>query len=482
MLTPSYDGSLSPMADHDPPCTPAWVAPELTWHHVALHKATAVSTLRRLIREGHDQFVNLCDGAWDEDRAGIDVILELERQGVAFTGSGSAAYEPTRQEMKLAAAAAGVGAPAGAVVKGPDDVADLAHLPWPRIVKHPSSYSSIGLVATSRVANEAEQRAQIEVVCGQYGAALVEEFIEGREATVLVADGPEGPVAWPPIGIRFPEGSPGFKTFDLKWREDESLGVDPLEPELDARIRRDAIAFYRAVGAEGYARFDVRIPADGVPRFLEINANPGLFYPPDDPGSADAILHRSPGGHRALLQTLLDYAVARRDNRRPTARVAPGPNGFGLVAARDIAAGEVVWPGEGQSHVLVHRAKVETWTPEDRDAFAAYAWPLTDDLYVMWHPLPSQWRPIDHACDPNTWLVGLDLVARRDVRSGTPLTMDYATFCGPLTRPFRCRCGAPTCREAVGPDSFLRADLPDAYVGHYSDYVARARRQRGLSA
>ena len=46
-------------------------------------------------------FLNLCDGAWDEARPGIEVVSALERLELAFTGAGTAFYEPSREVMKL---------------------------------------------------------------------------------------------------------------------------------------------------------------------------------------------------------------------------------------------------------------------------------------------------------------------------------------------------------------------------------------------
>ncbi len=36
-----------------------------------------------------DVYVNLCDGAWDEDRAGMEVVKALEMFKVPFTGASS---------------------------------------------------------------------------------------------------------------------------------------------------------------------------------------------------------------------------------------------------------------------------------------------------------------------------------------------------------------------------------------------------------
>ena len=63
---------------------------------------------------------------------------------------------------------------------------------------------------------------------------------------------------------------------------------------------------------------------------------------------------------------------------------------------------------------------------------------------------PEKWEPINHSCDPNTWLEGLNTFARysvyllywykstntdsegparRRIARGEELTIDYATFC-----------------------------------------------------
>lgn len=45
-----------------------------------IHKATSAAQILELATSGkHDVFLNLCDGAWDEDRAGMDVLDALER-------------------------------------------------------------------------------------------------------------------------------------------------------------------------------------------------------------------------------------------------------------------------------------------------------------------------------------------------------------------------------------------------------------------
>jgi D-alanine-D-alanine ligase len=93
----------------------------------------------------------------------------------------------------------------------------------------------------------------------------------------------------------------------------------------------------------------------------------------------------------------------------------------------------------------------------------------------MWSDDPEQWKPLNHSCDPNTWLTGLDLVARRTIQPGEQITIDYATFCNETMAAFTCTCGAPNCRQVVRGDDH-RQPFIEQYGVHVSDYV---RRQRG---
>ena len=39
-------------------------------------------------------------------------------------------------------------------------------------------------------------------------------------------------------------------------------------------------------------------------------------------------------------------------------------------------------------------------------------------VWVTWGGDAESWLPVNHSCDPNTWLEGLNLVARRPVEKG----------------------------------------------------------------
>lgn len=483
VLNSSYEGSDAPFAEYDPPATPAPYAPEHQWTQVALKKATVVPQLKALVSEGFDVFVNLCDGAWDEDRAGIEVVQTLERLGQAFTGAGSESYDPSREAMKRACYYAGVATPAWQLATSTQGIVKTAQtLKFPVIAKHPASYGSVGMGKDARCSTAEELLEVGGRTLAAYGAVLIEEFIEGREFTVLVAEpgpGDTEPRTWPAIEFRFPPGET-FKHFDLKWVDWQGMSTHLVdEEELAGRIGAAAAAMFTALGCSGYGRCDLRMDPDGQLYMLEINPNCGIFYPPDSFGSADFALAASPGRHAGFLQHILNCALRRRRLALPKTAISFGAQrGYFMVAAHDVAQGEVLQAGEEKPHVLVSLARVQRdWSPQQQQWFAQYAWPLTDDLHVIWGERPEDWQPIEHSCDPSAWLHGLDLVARRPLAAGEPVTMDYATFCGPRMLPFACHCGAEHCRGVIRGSDHLLTELDVLYGDRLSDFVRRARAQ-----
>ncbi|GIL54622.1 hypothetical protein Vafri_10346 [Volvox africanus] len=150
--------------------------------------------------------MNLCDGGWDEDRAGMDVVEALERLNLPYTGADRGFFEPSKVDMKIAAQQLGVTVPAWVHIKrfGPmghegveKGLAEVLAPPeqgglsFPLIVKHPSGYSSVGMTKQAKVTNEEQLRQQVDLLVRQFGGALVEEFVEGREFTVLVVEEPK---------------------------------------------------------------------------------------------------------------------------------------------------------------------------------------------------------------------------------------------------------------------------------------------------
>ena len=309
ILHPSYDQSNAPFKDFDPACVPDFYLPGHDFTNFQIHKTTAVRQVAEIARMKFDVVINLCDGAWEEDRPGIEVVQALERLGVAFTGAGSAFYDPSREAMKMACHSAGVKFPAYVVATTDDEAASaFDRLRAPLIDKHPHGYSSVGLTRASRVTTVEDLRREAARTIDSYGAALIEEFIEGREFTALVTeprDDSEEAWALQPVEFGFPPGE-SFKHFDLKWKSFEELETRRIVDDgpLAIRLQQAAILTFVALGGSGYGRCDLRMDAAGDIFVLEINPNCGVFYPEGQHGSADLCLANDPAGHRGFLEHL----------------------------------------------------------------------------------------------------------------------------------------------------------------------------------
>jgi len=242
---------------------------------------------------------------------------------------------------------------------------------------------------------------------------------------------------------------------------------------------------FLALNGDSYARCDLRMDKQGRIFFLEINPYCGIFYAPETPGSADCILKFDPIGARGFLEHLIKCAKLRQrrliDAQKTAIRFKAGL-GYGLYASRDIKAGELIEQFEERPHYLVTKGHVDqTWPDRMKSWFQSYAYPLIGDTYVMWSDKPTDWKPLNHSCEPNTWLVGLNQVARRDIKKHESITIEYATFCADNMKEFDCQCGAVNCRKTIRASDCMLPFVGEQYADHVSDYV-KARRGRGAQA
>lgn len=314
-LISSYENSSSPYRDIDPYPDPSIWLPEHSWSKAFLTKDNVESQLSELAKQGFDLFINLCDGEPGEDLVGIEAIQQLERLGLPFTGANSQFYANPRRALKDAYVAAGIGTPHYRFVRTRDEAAEAAAaLRLPVIVKPAHGYASIGIKRDSVVQTHNTLLDRVERTVAEFGEALLEEFIVGREFTLLAAEPigeDEMPTVYKSMEIGFPAGE-SFKHFELKWVEYNSIRLHPVEDtELDMRLRELAARTFKKIHASGYVRFDIRMDAEGELYVLDCNTNPGLFYPIGQFGNADLILEAEPDGHKHFLRHIIASGLHR---------------------------------------------------------------------------------------------------------------------------------------------------------------------------
>jgi D-alanine-D-alanine ligase len=317
----------------------------------------------------------------------------------------------------------------------------------------------------------------------EFGATLIEEFIEGREFSVLVVENAAEelqPFAYHPVEFRFPNGE-SFKHFDLKWKNYETMThLQCDDDDLAERLKDISRKLFVGLNGSGYGRCDIRMNDRGELFMLEINPNCDIAYPLEEAGSADLILLHEPWGHREFFEKIIEAALSRHRRQRKKWKVLFSTKGrYATHAVETIKAGEMIHSYEEHTHVLVSQTHVrQNWNATQQQRFSEHAYPLSDEIFVSWSHEPEQWEPINHSCDPNTWLEGLNVVARRMISAGEEVTIDYATFHDERMPAFACKCHASECRGMIRGTDFTEPFM-ERYGDHVSDYI---RRRRALAA
>ncbi len=455
VLQPDYSPSQVDYRLYDPPRDLAPLLPEHQVDHVALNKLTTFRQMKDLARQGYDIFVNLCEGYPDWDVPSVDVIHAFEQLNLPYTGPPPYLYDVPKKVMKYVAYSAGVGTPAHVLVRSAADVKDIERrLRFPLFVKPAHAGDSRGIDEHSLIREPAELAPRVDQLLVEFPELLVEEYIDGREFTVLVNASPEGNghcTAYNPVEYIFPPG-PHFKTYAMKTSElHPSANIPVRDPQLVERLTDAARRVFKTFEGVGYARMDFRMNDAGELFFLEINFTCSVFYRDGYEGSADYILMHDGTGQAEFARRIIAEGIAR--HRRKQKRYVMQGNavsGYGIFATCPLAPGDVVFPGEKRAYRIVTRHHVEkAWNEHDRMLFHRYAYPLSDEVYAVWDEDPVEWAPQNHSCEPNTAFSGLDIVALRPIAQGEELTLDYAQLLNDQAEPFQCQCGTPSCRGLV---------------------------------
>ncbi len=455
VLQPDYSTSAVDYQYYDPPRNLSHLLPAVQFDHISLNKLTTYKQLLELSKKGYDCFVNLCEGYLEWEVPSIDVMYTLELLNLPYTGPNTLLYDPPKELMKYVAYTEGVATANYALIETVDQLEkQVKHLSYPLFVKPAKAGDSLGIDEHSVCNNLDELKHKASTVLSSYPQLLVEEYIAGREFTVLVAANAKDEKkcsVFQPIEFIFPEGRT-FKTYALKTSElHPESNIPVTDPSIKQQLTEAAQRIFRSFGGVGYARMDFRMNDAGKIFFLEVNFTCSVFYTDGYEGSADYIIKADGIGQAGFLQHIIEEGIARH-KRRQKKYIMKGNSiaGFGIYATQSIPVGEVIFKGEERPQRIVTKRFVdENWLPEEKLLFKHYAVPLSSEVYVLWDNNPSEWAPQNHSCSPNTAYFGLNLLAIKPISTGDELTMDYANLLDEAAETFDCQCGAPGCRKVV---------------------------------
>jgi D-alanine-D-alanine ligase len=276
-----------------------------------------------LRRRRPDLVFNLLETFGDTDLGAVGAAGLLGLLGFPYTGGGPGEMYVQEDKVltKKLLAFEHIRCPDFAVFSPDADLETAGKLRLPLFVKPLRMDASIGIDAGSLVHSTPEMLRRVGHIHKEVGdAALVEEYIEGREFYVGVLGNHE-PRAFPPVEMDFsalPEGAPHVLDSKAKWDPSsaEYQGTRAVLPELPAdvraRLQQVAVDAYRALRVRDYGRIDLRLTEAGDVYVIEVNASCYL-----EQGGEYATAASAAGlGYPELINRIAELAMQRHAGRR----------------------------------------------------------------------------------------------------------------------------------------------------------------------
>jgi D-alanine-D-alanine ligase len=263
------------------------------------------------------EIANTCDLVIDhsDTSSGTGVLrplvrILLENRGARIIGSNSRAcfLADDKAAAKKALSEAGIPVPPGIVVSSKDQKLP-AWLKEPVVLKPVFEHMSRGLVVAQ---TENETHAKMAELLDRFKQPVIAElFIPGRELAISLLEEKTGLRVLPPLEWLIKAGSSNVLTEVFKQSipadERKDAARAELAPELLDELRELSIVAFRTLGLRDYARFDVRLSANGVFYFLEANTTPCL-----EPGEALSLAAGWEGiDYPTLVGKMLSAALRR---------------------------------------------------------------------------------------------------------------------------------------------------------------------------
>lgn len=170
---------------------------------------------------------------------------------------------------------------------------------FPLVVKPASGGSALGVT----VVTEYSDLPQAMVSAFAYhDVIMVEEYAQGIEVAVSVVDFGSGPQALPIVEI----ATDGVYDYDARYNPGRATYYVParLSDEQTAAARDLALLAHDNLGLRHYSRTDMKVSAEGVAQFFEVNVAPGMTETSLFPQAAAA----SEYGVERVYRTLIDIA------------------------------------------------------------------------------------------------------------------------------------------------------------------------------
>jgi len=251
-----------------------------------------VSDLMRL-RNQTDFVLNLCDEGFENNaKQELHIPAVLETLKIPYSGSNPQCLAYCYDKSLVRGIAKEMGIPvadAFYIIPG-DNVFEL-NIEFPVIAKPNLGDSSFGITQRSVAYNVVQLNEAISTIRNRFGydkPILVEEYLTGKDLSVgIIGNTPESYTVLPIIEedySQLPDNLPRICGYEAKWLQDSpyfnmlrSIRAD-LDEETEKQIVSWSLMLTERLDCRDYVRLDWRLDANGMPRILEVNPNPGWCW------------------------------------------------------------------------------------------------------------------------------------------------------------------------------------------------------------
>ncbi|NOZ83935.1 MAG: D-alanine--D-alanine ligase [Epsilonproteobacteria bacterium] len=152
-------------------------------------------------------------------------------------------------------------------------------LDFPLFIKPLYEGDSRGVDSNSLVFNFNDYQRKVSSILENQGTvSLVEKYLSGKEYTVAIfQDFENNSYQVYPIELLAEKNAKGDRILGFADKiADKELPLKIENEDIKNRISKLALRSFKALGAKGYGRIDIKMNDKGVPYFLEANLIPGL--------------------------------------------------------------------------------------------------------------------------------------------------------------------------------------------------------------
>lgn len=225
-----------------------------------------------------DFVINLVDSVYGKEYLSATIPGTLELLQIPYTGTGllGQAINSNKFLTKNLLEQYGITTPKYQLITEINDPIDPI-LDYPLIAKLNEIHGSIEIDNTAVCDDEKSLKKRISYLINTYKQpVLVEEFVVGREITVIIFEGLHTKVYAAEKIFDKPEDIKyHIVTFDDNWNEElDTISYEKYElPKLINKYVRQA---FQILKMEDYAKFDIRLDASGRHYIIDCNTNPTL--------------------------------------------------------------------------------------------------------------------------------------------------------------------------------------------------------------